>query len=108
MQFRNLSIENASPLVKYEWDFKNGGPISFQKYPTPILYTIPGTLDVSLKVTALGCENDPRSISKTILVNKAASGIVYREITVPLGSSHYIHVRGDIGKVYDWKPHVQL
>ena len=108
VQFRNLTIENASPLVKYEWDLKNGGPISFQKYPSPVSYTTPGTLDVSLKVTALGCENDPRTISKTILVNKAATGIVYREITVPLGSSQYIHVRGDIGKIYDWKPHVQL
>lgn len=106
--FKNLSIENSSPQVKYEWDFKNGGPISFLKNPIPIIYTLPGTLSVSLKVTALGCENDPKTISKSVLVNASTQGIRYREITVPLGSSEYIHVRGDIGKIYDWKPHIQL
>lgn len=106
--FRNLSIENSSPSVKYEWDFKNGGPVSTLKDPLPVSYTTPGTLNVTLKATAVGCENDPKTISRTIQVNKAATGIRYREITVPLGSSQYIHVRGDIGKIYDWKPHIQL
>lgn len=108
MHFSNLSIENASPQVNYTWDFQNGGAGSPLKNPLPVTYITPGKADVTLSAVALGCENDPRTITKTVQVNKSVPGIRYPDITVPLGSSHYIHVRGDVGKIYDWKPKIQL
>ncbi len=107
--FRNLSNENGSPLVNYSWDFNNGGPASVMKDPLPVTYnTAPGKIDVLLKMTALGCESDTQSIRKTVQVNKQAPGLRYRDITVPLGSSRFVHVRDSIGESYNWRPATQL
>jgi gliding motility-associated-like protein len=108
VQFRNVSTENASPVVSYEWDFKNGDPLALVKTPGPVTFSNPGIVNVSLKVTALGCENDPQAISKPVNINASVPGIRYKDITVPLGSSHYIHVRGDVSNTYSWRPKVQL
>jgi gliding motility-associated-like protein len=106
--FYNLSVENNSPQVNYIWDFKNGGPFSTLKVPLPVSYSIPGLTDVSLKLIALGCENDTQTVVHSVLVNRAAPGIRYPDVVVPLGSSKFIHVRDSIGQTYNWKPAAQL
>ncbi len=108
MLFTNLSNENGSQLVSYNWTFNNGDPTSSLKNPLPVTYDIPGKTDVTLKMTALGCENDSKSVTHSVLVNKAAQGIRYRDITVPTGSSWHIHVRDSVGKIYNWRPQTQL
>lgn len=108
MLFTNLSQENGSPLVNYNWTFNDGGPGSSVKDPPPVTYTTPGRVDVTLQQINLGCENDPKSVTQSVLVNKPADGIRYRDLTVPLGSSQFIHVRGDIGDIYNWRPAIQL
>ena len=108
MLFKNLSNENSSPLVKYNWNFNNGGPNSTLKDPLPVTYTLPGILDVVLEMVNIGCENDPKSITKTVWSNRPAPGIRYRDWTIPLGSAKYLHVRDSIGNIYNWKPHKQL
>lgn len=106
--FRNLSQENGSALVKYDWTFNDGNPDVLIKTPPPIVYGAGGKKDVTLRLTTLGCENDPQTIVKNIQVNVPAGGIRYRTITVPQGSSHFIRVRDTIGHVYEWTPAIQL
>lgn len=106
--FKNLSNEKGSPQVSYNWDFKNGGPGSLLKNPLPVTYTAPGMIDVILKMTAVGCETAPQSVSKTVLANAPVPGIRYHDITVPQGSSKFINVRGNVGYVYHWQPQTQL
>jgi gliding motility-associated-like protein len=108
MLFTNLSEENASPQVDYVWTFNNGGPGSTLKDPAPVTYTTPGKVDVTLQLTAIGCANDPKSITKKVLVNAAEPGIRYPDLTVPLGSSKFIHVRDSVGSLYSWRPQIQL
>ncbi len=108
MLFHNLSNENGSVQVNYNWDFNNGGPASLVKNPLPVVYTTPGQVAVTLKMVNLGCETDPQTIIKTVLVNKQVPSIRYRTITVPEGSSQYIHVRDSIGNSYLWRPQMQL
>lgn len=109
MLFTNLSNENGSVLVNYNWTFNNGGPGSVLKNPLPVVYTTPGTLDVTLKMATLGCENDTQLVTRTVLVNKQAPGVRYKEITVPQGSSKFIHVRDTLlGNAFTWRPQVQL
>ncbi len=109
MLFRNLSNENGSAQVNYNWNFNNGGPVSLLKNPLPVTYTIPGTLDVTLKMVAIGCESDTQSVTKTVVVNKQIPGVRYREITVPQGSSKFIHVRDSlVGNSFTWRPQIQL
>ncbi|MEP6700001.1 MAG: PKD domain-containing protein [Bacteroidota bacterium] len=108
ISFYNLSNEKGSALVKYNWDFGNAGPGSFLKNPPQVVYTSQGKADVTLKLVALGCESDTQSITKTVQVNKQAAGIRYRDITVPQGSSKFLHVRDSIGKTYLWRPPIQL
>jgi gliding motility-associated-like protein len=109
MLFHNLSIEKGSPLVNYIWDFNNGGPFSTMKDPLPVSYGLPaGRKDVTLKLIALGCENDTQTVKRSVLVNRSVQGIRYPDLTVPLGSSKFIHVRDSIGKIYNWKPAAQL
>jgi len=107
-QFHNLSVENGSPRVNYIWDFNNGGPLSTVKYPVPVSYTNPGRVDVTLKLVALGCENDTQSVVRSVLVNRAAPGIRYPDVVVPLGSSKFLQVRDSIGQNYNWRPPLQL
>jgi gliding motility-associated-like protein len=107
-QFTNLSSENGSPLTKYSWDFQNGGTGSLVKDPPPVRYTAPGTADVTLQLISLGCENDPKTVTKNVQVNRDHLPVRYRTITVPQGASHYIHVRDSIGTNYNWKPALQL
>lgn len=109
MLFTNLSNENGSVSVNYNWAFNNGGPGSLLKNPLPVVYSTPGMLDVTLKMATLGCENDTQSVTRTVLVNKQAPGIRYHEITVPQGSSRFIHVRDTLlGNGFTWRPQIQL
>jgi len=108
VQFYNLSDESGSTQVSYNWNFNNGGLGSTLKNPFPVMYSNPGNVDVTLTLTALGCENYPDSMVKKVQVNVQKPGVTYRTITVPQGSSQYIHVRDSIGEVFDWKPHIQL
>jgi gliding motility-associated-like protein len=108
VQFRNLSKENSSPQVNYSWTFNNGGPGSSLKDPPPVNYGTPGKVDVILKIVTLGCENDTQSVTKSIYVNDPGAGVRYRDITVPLGSSKFIHVRDTLGTNIAWRPQIQL
>lgn len=107
--FNNRSNENGSTLVNYNWTFNNGGTGSLLKDPLPVIYTTAGNFDATLKMTTLGCETDAQSITRAVFANKQASGIRYREITVPQGSSKFIHVRDSlVGNAYTWRPQQQL
>ncbi len=107
--FTNLSNENGSPQTTYLWDFANGDPPVPGKNPMPQLYNgAPGQVDVQLKLVSLGCETDTQVLRKTVQVNRSAPGYRYRDITVPQGSSHYLHVRDSIGNIYQWKPAIHL
>ncbi|HWR34174.1 MAG TPA: gliding motility-associated C-terminal domain-containing protein [Chitinophagaceae bacterium] len=106
--FYNLSNEKGSAQVNYNWNFNNGGPGSNIKNPLPVVYNTVGQSDVTLILTALGCENYPDSISKKVQVNMQKPGTTYRSITVPQGSSQFIHARDSIGNIYRWRPQVQL
>lgn len=106
--FTNLSNENGSAFTSYAWDFQNGGTTSAIKDPPPVSYTAPGTAAVSLQLTNLGCEHDPKTVVKQVQVNRLHEPVRYRTITVPQGASQYIHVRDSIGSIYNWKPRLQL
>ena len=106
--FYNLSSENGSAQVNYNWNFNNGGPGSGIKNPLPVVYNTVGQSDVTLILTALGCESYPDSVTKKVQVNIQKPGATYRTITVPQGSSQFIHARDSIGNIYNWRPHVQL
>jgi gliding motility-associated-like protein len=43
-----------------------------------------------------------------VQVNRQQTPVRYKSITVPQGSSHFIHARDAIGKTILWKPSVQL
>ncbi|MBM3415157.1 MAG: T9SS type B sorting domain-containing protein [Bacteroidetes bacterium] len=108
-RFTNLSIENGSPQAWYNWNFANGDPAYLIKNPPFITYnTQPGQADVILKMATLGCENDTQTVVKTVQVNRQVPGFTYRTITVPEGSSKWLHVRDTIGNIYNWRPAVQL
>jgi gliding motility-associated-like protein len=106
--FYNQSNEHGSAQVNYNWTFNNGGPGSNIKNPLPVIFNTVGQTDVTLILTALGCENDPDSITRRVQVNVQKPGITYRTITVPQGSSQFIHVRDSIGNIYNWRPQLQL
>lgn len=106
--FTNQSRENGSPQVNYFWEFNNGDPVSTLRDPLPVVYTQAGRVDVTLKMVALGCENDTQTVVRSVLVNRSVPGIRYPDIVVPLGSSRFIRARDSIGHIYDWKPPVQL
>src|SRR5262249_55481969 len=106
--FTNLSAENASPLVKYKWQFNNGGPEVTIKNPGAVSYPAAGNVDVTLQQVNLGCEDDSRTITKKVMINNVAAGVRYRTITVPQGDSWLIHARDTIGKYYNWRPAIQL
>ncbi len=106
--FYNLSNERGSVLVKYNWNFNNGGPGWGLKDPPPILYNTPGKVDVSLILTALGCENDPDTMIKKVQVNVQKPGITYKPVLVPQGSKEFLHVRDSIGSIYSWRPQISL
>ena len=108
VQFLNLSNENGSSLVNYSWSFDNGGPGSGVKDPPPVIYSTRGKKNVTLELVSLGCEDDPQTITKEVQVNYSHDGVRYRTITVPEGSTHFIHVRDSIGSNYSWSPAVQL
>jgi gliding motility-associated-like protein len=108
VQFQNLSNEKGSPQVNYNWTFNNGGPGSVLKNPLPVVYSVPAQVNVTLKLTALGCENYADSVTKKVQVNIQKPGVTYRTITVPQGSSQFIHVRDTIGTIYNWRPQMQL
>lgn len=108
VQFVNLSNENGSPAANYTWTFNDGGTGSNVKDPPPVTYTTTGVKDVILVITTLGCESDPKSITKQVKVNNSNDAVRYRTITVPEGSTRHIHVRDSVGKNYLWKPQVQL
>lgn len=106
--FRNLSNENGSASVQYNWTFNDGGPGSTLKDPLPVTYTNTGNVDVVLQMTSPGCEAQVQTITKQVRVNVPKPGTHYKNITVPEGSSQFIHVRDGIGAIYNWTPKVQL
>jgi gliding motility-associated-like protein len=106
--FRNNSNENSSVFVQYNWDFGDGGTGSTIKNPPPVTYSTTGWKDVTLTITTLGCENDPVSLTRSLKVNRPDDGIRYRTITVPEGTTRWIHVRDTIGRIYNWRPPIQL
>jgi gliding motility-associated-like protein len=106
--FYNTSNEHGSAQVNYNWTFNNGGPGSALKDPLPVIYTIVGKTNVTLVLTALGCENDPDSVTKQVSCNVQKPGIRYKDVTVPQGSSQFIHVRDSIGTIFNWHPQLQL
>jgi len=106
--FYNLSNEKGSAQVNYNWTFNNGGPGSTLKDPLPVIYTTVGLVDVTLILTALGCENDPDTITRQVSCNIEKPGITYRTITVPQGSSQFIHVRDTVGNIFNWRPQIHL
>lgn len=109
VQFSNLSNENAAAQVWYSWNFANGDPLYPVKNPPPVVYnTNPGKLDVILKMTTLGCENDTQTVVKPVQVNRQAPGLRYPTLTVPEGSTKWLRVRDSIGTIYNWTPQVQL
>jgi len=106
--FKNISNEAGSALVNYNWTFNDGGSGSTVKDPPPVTYTATGTVDVVLEMTSIGCEASPQTITKQIRVNKALPGMTYRSITIPEGSSTYLHARPGVGLDYTWRPYTQL
>jgi gliding motility-associated-like protein len=108
VKFYNLSNEQGSTQVNYNWSFNNGGPGASIKDPPLVVYNTPGQTDVTLILTALGCENFPDSVVKRVQVNIQKPGTTYKTITVPQGSSQWVHVRDTIGNIYRWRPTMQL
>lgn len=109
VRFTNLSRENNSPQAWYRWEFGNGDPPYLVKDPPLVIFnTTPGKFDVLLKMTTLGCENDTQTVVRTIQVNLQEPGHRYRDLTVPQGSSAFIHVRDTIGTLYNWRPPIHL
>lgn len=108
VQYINQTRENGSPQVNYSWQLNNAGPLYLIKNPPAVTYSTPGLIDVTLKTTAVGCENFSDSVIRKVQVNKPKDGIRYKTITVPQGASMYIHVRDSIGKNYLWQPSIQL
>jgi gliding motility-associated-like protein len=108
VSFTNLTNEHGSTKTDYTWNFQNGGPGASIKNPPPVNYITPGNADVTLQLISLGCENDPKSITKTVQVNRQHTPVRYRDITVPQGASHFIHVRDTVGNIYSWIPRLQL
>ncbi|NOT50280.1 MAG: T9SS type B sorting domain-containing protein [Chitinophagaceae bacterium] len=106
--FHNLSDEKGSTQVNYSWNLNNGGPILNVKDPGMVTYNTPGVVDVTLTLTALGCENDPNIIVKKVQCNVSKSGTRYTTITVPEGAKRFIHARDSIGQNFQWQPMVQL
>lgn len=106
--FTNLSNEKGSALTKYNWAFNDGGPGSIIKNPPAVTYTTHGKVGVTLELISLGCENDPKTITKQVQVNRQHIPVRYRDITVPQGSSKFVHVRDSIGNNYRWSPPIQL
>jgi gliding motility-associated-like protein len=107
--FKNLSNENGSAQAYYSWELNDGNPPVLVKDPPAVTYTgNTRQLNVTLKMTTLGCESDTQTIVKTIQVNRQAPGISYRGFTIPQGSTKWMHVRDTIGNVYSWRPRVQL
>lgn len=102
--FYNLSNERGSTQVNYNWNFNNGGPGNNFKNPPPVSFPTPGSVDVILKLTALGCENYPDSIIKKVVVNQNKPGTTYTSITVPEGSTKFIHARDSVGTYFQWTP----
>lgn len=107
VQFTNLTNENGSTSINYIWDFANGSTASL-KEPSPIIYKDSGIYNVSLKITALGCESDPKIITHNINVNKALQPTKYSAITVPQGYTMQIFARNSKGANYTWSPASQL
>ena len=108
MLFRNLSNENGAPQAYYSWTFNNGGPGSTIKNPGAVNYSSPGRVNVSLQITLPGCEDDPQTVTHSVLVNKPATGVRYPLVTVIDGNTKALSIRDTIGSIYNWQPQIQL
>ena len=106
--FRNLSNQNGVPQAEYLWSFNNGGPVSSLKDPLPVTYTNPGRIDVTLQMTMPGCEDDPQSVTRSVLVNRQVPAIRYPDIVVLKDNTRQISARDTIGNIYNWRPRQQL
>ena len=106
--FYNKGIENNSVLVKYKWEFNNGGPVITDKNPPLITYTSGGKTNVLLTMTAIGCENYEQVKVKPVQVNIPASNVRYKTVTTAQGYTGNLQARDKIGTVYKWRPQLQL
>jgi gliding motility-associated-like protein len=106
-QFLNLSNENGSVKVDYYWDFGNS-LTSDIKIPPTISYDVDGLYDVTLRLTTLGCEAVPQSITKKIQANYVEPGIRYKSKTVAEGYTEWMTIRDTVGNNYVWQPELQL
>jgi len=106
--FTNQTFENGSPSVKYVWDFGNNTSTTL-KNPLPFNYDSAALYNVSLTVTALGCEADVKVITKPVKVTAIRKGITYPTLTVPAGYNTSIWAQFDsAGASYKWIPGIQL
>jgi gliding motility-associated-like protein len=106
--FTNLSQENSSPQINYLWRLGNGDPDYRVRNLPPVIYTIAGQANVSLRAEALGCEAFADSVIQNIQINAPKPGITYRTITTAEGVREYIHARPGVGNIYNWQPRLQL
>ena len=107
VNYINKTAENGSLSVSYLWDFNNG-PGSVLKNPPPLTYPNPGTYNISLQTSAVGCEAEKQTISKKVIIYEPKPGIRYPDRTVPSTYSSQIFTRWGIGDVYNWSPAIQL
>jgi gliding motility-associated-like protein len=107
VNFTNLTNENGSPQVDYLWDFKNASTSSVQDPPEQV-YTASGAFDVSLRVSALGCEDQAKTMTKTVLSNAPAKGYNHPNLTIVENKTATLSARSGIGNVYQWRPQLQL
>lgn len=105
--FTNLSKENGSPQVSYQWDFRNAGISSLQNPPGQV-FTEGGAFDVSLRTTSLGCEDQAKTMTKTVLANAPAKGYRHPDLTVVENKTATLSARSSIGTTYQWRPQLQL
>jgi len=103
----NNTNENGSTQVDYLWDLGNSST-STLKDPLPFTYTKPGTYNVSLQATAIGCEASPQSVTKPIIVFEPKPGIRHPDLTVAYGYPKQLRARWGIGTTFNWSPGTEL
>jgi gliding motility-associated-like protein len=107
VNFTNLTDVNGNPQVDYLWDFKNASTSSLQDPPGQV-YTNGGAFDVSLRVTALGCEDQAKTMTKTVLSNVPVKGYRHPNLTIVENKTATLSARSNIGNKYEWRPQLQL
>lgn len=106
-QFFNRSNENGAPSATYLWEFGEGFTDA-QKDPSMVNYTARAVHDVKLTMTTPGCEDAPKSIVKSVWVNRPATPVRYPTRTIAEGYPDFVKVRDSVGSLFSWQPQVQL